>query len=340
VASLVKQGSVYYLDIYQGIGRPRIRRRIGTDRAEAQAVVDAINEGQREGGGREALADVLVAIAEDLRDDSRGLAELVEDFLSARGATVAASTLSWYGHQLERFAADFSKRTFRVLTLGQVVKWISVQPSAANATRSLRTAGNYWHQEDLWPNNPLMRLKGGQTKSRLEILSEKCIVTLEKKLAGAALEGPFLAGVYAGLRASEICNARLEFLDRRRALLAVRPFRLVDGGKVYEFTTKNRKERVVPVHRKILSVAPTGREGWLFTTAAGGHWNRHNLYRQMKAEAGCRLHTLRHTFVSRLLARGVGASVARDLAGHSSIAVTDGYAHTQLVDLRRAIRQL
>ena len=49
---------------------------------------------------------------------------------------------------------------------------------------------------------------------------------------------------------------------------------------------------------------------------------------------------LRHTFISRLMAAGVGASVVRDLAGHSSISVTDGYAHTNLDELRDGVARL
>ena len=54
---------------------------------------------------------------------------------------------------------------------------------------------------------------------------------------------------------------------------------------------------------------------------------------------GLRFHDLRHTFASRLDAKGVGIETIRDLLGHSSVVLTQRYLHTnnqlrqQAVDL-------
>ncbi len=52
------------------------------------------------------------------------------------------------------------------------------------------------------------------------------------------------------------------------------------------------------------------------------------------------LHGLRHSFVTMLLRSGVPLHVARDLAGHSSIATTAGYLRVWDDDKRREIRKV
>jgi len=48
-------------------------------------------------------------------------------------------------------------------------------------------------------------------------------------------------------------------------------------------------------------------------------------------------HSLRHSFLSRLVRRGASVEAVRMLAGHSSLTVTERYVHATASDLRRAI---
>jgi integrase len=68
--------------------------------------------------------------------------------------------------------------------------------------------------------------------------------------------------------------------------------------------------------------------GLVFTTATGRHMEPRNLstaFRRLLSRSGVRpirLHDLRHTCATLLLARGVSARVVMDVLGHSQIAVT------------------
>ena len=61
------------------------------------------------------------------------------------------------------------------------------------------------------------------------------------------------------------------------------------------------------------------------------HQHARKLLEQAEEAAGLpkagRLHKLRHTCCSRLLDAGVSLADARDFMGHSSVAVTERYAH-------------
>jgi len=336
MAYLYKRGGVWWIQIYRGNGLPRIRQRLGRDEPAARAILAAADEARDAESSGAVFADVFARLAEAARSDETDLADLAQDFLSARAGTVCASSLESYRLRLGRFVEAFRRRRWRGLTLGQVTEWLRSQPGQAGTIRVLRAAGRYWHQERLWVDNALTRLRGGATKHRTERLSDAELARCELRLAGTPLLGPFLAGAYAGMRAGETCHARREFVNRDGGFLVVKPYTL-DGTA---WSTKNARTRRVPLHPKLLAVIGPGGVGWLFPTASGGRWDRHNLYREMKRATRYGLHVLRHTFVSRLLEAGVGASVVRDLAGHSSIAVTDGYAHVENSALEEAILRL
>ena len=55
---------------------------------------------------------------------------------------------------------------------------------------------------------------------------------------------------------------------------------------------------------------------------------------------GLRLHDLRHTFVTRLVERGVDVETVRDLLGHHSILITQRYVHTSDERKRKAVEIL
>jgi site-specific recombinase XerD len=56
--------------------------------------------------------------------------------------------------------------------------------------------------------------------------------------------------------------------------------------------------------------------------------------------SGVTWHTLRHTFASRLVNRGVDIVTVKELLGHSSLSVTMRYAHTNFDSKRAAVEKL
>jgi len=53
-----------------------------------------------------------------------------------------------------------------------------------------------------------------------------------------------------------------------------------------------------------------------------------------------RWHDLRHTFISRLVQRGVNLRIVQEAAGHRTIAMTGRYAHLNKTDLSNAMALL
>lgn len=70
---------------------------------------------------------------------------------------------------------------------------------------------------------------------------------------------------------------------------------------------------------------------------------RRRYYNALKEIDGVRKlspHCCRHTYVTRLQAKGVPLELIAKLAGHSSITTTDGYAHTSMETLKGAVSAL
>lgn len=56
--------------------------------------------------------------------------------------------------------------------------------------------------------------------------------------------------------------------------------------------------------------------------------------------SGVTWHTLRHTFASRLVSRGVDIVTVKELLGHSTVTVTMRYAHTNFDSKQEAVQKL
>jgi integrase len=52
------------------------------------------------------------------------------------------------------------------------------------------------------------------------------------------------------------------------------------------------------------------------------------------------LHTLRHTFDTRLIERNINPFVVKELMGHATLAQTNHYAHVSVGELHQAVKTL
>jgi integrase/recombinase XerD len=142
----------------------------------------------------------------------------------------------------------------------------------------------------------------------------------------------------AGLRLSELTNARLENLDMEEGFIRV--------------TGKGNKTRLAPVGKAALAalqvyldharpvLVKARTESWIFISRRGGQLSIERVQELLKeraAQAGmdpARIHPhlLRHSFATHLLSRGADLRVIQEMLGHADIATTQIYTH---VDDRR-----
>ena len=113
-------------------------------------------------------------------------------------------------------------------------------------------------------------------------------------------------------------------------------------------TTKSQRIRHVPLTRDLRETLLGARrgEGLVFPNDDGEPWNPDAAARALHrrcARANVRpigWHILRHTFASHLAIKGISLRVIQDLLGHSTIAMTERYAHLTSSSLHDAVRVL
>ncbi|MGB6483326.1 MAG: integrase [Candidatus Acidiferrales bacterium] len=123
----------------------------------------------------------------------------------------------------------------------------------------------------------------------------------------------------------------------------------LDKGVLNVFAAKTQKIRGIPINadaRKVLEYWALGKRnefvfynpetGKPFVDLKAGF----KLACKKAGIAGVTWHTLRHTFASRLVNRGVDIVTVKELLGHSSITVTMRYTHTNLESKRAAVEKL
>ena len=139
-----------------------------------------------------------------------------------------------------------------------------------------------------------------------------------------------------GLRIGEIFSLQWSSVDWEKSILNV-------------FAPKTQKTRVVPLNveaRKVLEYWALGKRnefvfynpetGKPFVDLKAGF----GLARRKAGISGVTWHTLRHTFASRLVNRGVDIVTVQELLGHSTVTVTMRYTHTNLDSKRVAVGKL
>ena len=146
-----------------------------------------------------------------------------------------------------------------------------------------------------------------------------------------------LLGCRAGLRRGEIANLRWQDVNFKDNQLYVAP-------------DKTDKYRYVPIAADLLKALQEAQKCAKneFVINIGLPSSRHtkdyltSLYPKICKRAGVKsfLHELRHTFASHLVQEGVDLYRVSKLMGHSSIEMTEIYAHLAPQTLQDAIKQL
>jgi integrase len=170
----------------------------------------------------------------------------------------------------------------------------------------------------------------------------------DRLVAGSAEEPQWHAAVLlageAGLRMGEILALEWEDIDLKTGTLTV----MRNDWRGQIGSPKSGKDRPIPLTKRTVVALKAIRHlrgRLVFCWETGARWTlttmRAGIKRQEK-RAGLRVtgwHVLRHTFCSHLAMRGAPAVSIKELAGHSSITVTNRYMHEN-GELRSAIDRL
>ncbi len=161
------------------------------------------------------------------------------------------------------------------------------------------------------------------------------------------LKDIYILGFHSGMRLNEILNLRWYSIDFTMQEIRVQ--------NTDSFTTKSKRDRTIPInhtlfemlkHRvpKVLSIC---QNEYVFEKTKGVKYCQFYVSHKFKkavidAELSNKVHfhSLRHSFISNLVQRGCSLAVVQQLAGHSQISVTMGYARLKNENLQSAVKLL
>jgi integrase len=140
-----------------------------------------------------------------------------------------------------------------------------------------------------------------------------------------------------GMRASEVCNLRLDDIDMKNGSIVVE--RLKGSLRTTQAVTEHRGEPLLnelKALREWLRQRPDDGSDYLFTSQKGGRLDRSQFFRLFRAiasEAGLAAekqhpHALKHSIASNLVSANVNLALVKQQLGHKSIGSTMRYVTT------------
>ena len=214
--------------------------------------------------------------------------------------------------------------------------------------RTLKAAFSKAVLWDYITENPLKKIKTPKvSKAFLVFISETELKTILGNTQEAYLKDLFFIALYTGMRLGELVNMKWSWVDLKQNQITVQ---CSDT-----FTTKSKKERIIPFNQnlkkmlfnRIPKIFNITSDDFVFTDSRGKKLNEDYVSKKFKdsvrvaeLDEKIHFHTLRHSFASLLVQRGVSLYVVKELLGHEAISTTQIYSHLQQQNLRDAVNLL
>lgn len=211
-----------------------------------------------------------------------------------------------------------------------------VNPASVNrelaCLRHMFTKAIEWGLID---HNPAKKVKSLKEKNkRLRFLTAEEIEKLLDSCYGH-LNSIVKMAIFSGMRKSEILNLKWKDVDFQNNLIV-----LMD--------TKSGKTREIPLNKTLrevlLNVPRHLKSDYVFCNQEGRPYrNVRRSFDSALKKAGIEdftFHDLRHTFASHMVMSGVDINTLREILGHSSITMTQRYAHLAPSFKQRAMQNI
>ena len=260
-------------------------------------------------------------------------------------ATRKGTTIRHFNTALKQFLAYKKIKHLQDITPVMLdefaIKLKAEGENAAGINRKLRALMTAMRKAEFWdmitPQNWKKVTKFPEPKGRVEFHSVNEIKQI-LSVCNNEWKLVVLIGCRAGLRRAEMANLKWEHID-------------FANNQIYVAPHKTVKYRYIPLDlelRKALENAFKRKENEFIITVGENRQSRNYIssaYRKKmmideELPFRCFLHKLRHTFASHLVQAGVDLYWVSKLMGHSSIKMTEIYAHLAPTNLKTSIKKL
>ena len=210
--------------------------------------------------------------------------------------------------------------------------------------RTLKAAFNKAMVWDYLVENPFNKIKSPKVaKSFPAYISVAELILILSKTDDQLLKDIFITAFYTGMRLNELLSMQWNWIDFSREVITIK--------NSNDFNTKNKIERVIPIHPKIkkilqahLQICNQSKTSFIFYRKPGIKLNGEFISKQFKKAVrsaelndNIHFHSLRHSFASALVQRGISLYAVKELLGHENIKTTQIYSHLQKNNLSQVV---
>jgi integrase/recombinase XerD len=196
--------------------------------------------------------------------------------------------------------------------------------------------------------NPIKKIKCPKVNKSFPVfISEAELHKIINQTDKEFFKNIFYTAFFTGMRLGEILNMKWNWIDFNQDIIIIKCN--------VDFKTKNKKERIIPINptlKQILinyipKIMMLNQDEFVFTRIKGIKLNENFVSKEFKKfvraaglNEGIHFHTLRHSFASNLIQRGVSLYVVKELLGHEELSTTEIYSHLQKQNLKEAVNLL
>lgn len=213
---------------------------------------------------------------------------------------------------------------------------------------ALRSLGSYLIRQNLWEENHAMLLERPKASRALpKVISVEQVDTLLDAIDTSTPLGirdrALFELIYScGLRISEAASLLVSNLHLKERLIIVHGKGDKERMVPFGLSAKERLEQYIYEARPLLVGSKIVPE--VFVNYKGEPMSRKGIWKNFKvleAKTGvhAKVHTLRHSFATHLLAGGMDLRSVQELLGHSDLATTTIYTHVDDKQLREGHKE-
>jgi integrase/recombinase XerD len=251
--------------------------------------------------------------------------------------------------QLKKFTGNINLDKIDLKTIDQFINMVYAR-STSGALFYFRTLKAAFSKAVVWeyiPENPFKKIKPPrQVKNYPTFINNEEFELILKNTPYNFLKEMFTVAYQTGMRLSELCNMKWSWIDIDNKIIT-----LTNG---VAFKTKSKKARKIPMSAKVYSIIKNRfdtrvdlNDDFVFYRYKGMRFKEDYITHQFKKAVrnanlkdSIHFHTLRHSFASNLVQKGVSLYVVKELLGHSDLSTTQIYSHLQSENLAQAVSLL
>lgn len=279
---------------------------------------------------------------------NKNVLQIVQQHLQLKGYSY--STRKTYLNEISQFLQAIKNQPAETFTTDRVKNYLvycyTRQKLSENTLHSRINALKFYYEQVLKKDKFFLDIPRAKKPLQLpNVLAEKDIVRLFNAVKNLKHKAILFTAYSAGLRVSEVVNLKMSCIDSKRMQIKI------EEAKGKKDRLVNLSPVLLDVLRKYVQQSNPKPKVYLFENQEPGvpysSRSAQKVFQRAKEQAGIQkgvtFHSLRHSFATHLLEKGIDIRYIKDILGHFNIKTTERYTHVkkdQLINITSPLDDL